>query len=392
MGFELTEEQQKAVSKMKKWFNSKTKQIFVIAGYAGTGKSTIVKSMIEELKLNPWEVKYATFTGKAALVLTKKGSPAITIHRLIYKPVEIIKKDEKTGKETRKIEFIKVPFLDPELKVIVIDEVSMVSKIILDDLKSFGVPIIALGDPGQLPPIGDDNGLLSEPDVFLTQIHRQAESNPIIYLSMLVREGKKLPYGMHGKKVAVLKERETDSYQILKIMTSADQILCGKNDTRRNINSTMRSYYGYEDELPEKGDKLICTKNDWSTELCGVPLINGLIGYCHNQISKETIDNNRRLFTMDFRPEFIEDDYFEGLLCDLEKFQMFEEPIQPWIRGDIKFADFDFGYAITVHKAQGSSWEKVCLFNEILSRDADSHKKWLYTGITRSSDKLILLM
>ena len=179
----LTKKQSDAIKIMSTKFGNKD-PITVIAGYAGSGKTSIINYFIENNDLMD-KTRFVTFTGKASLVLRNKGLPATTIHKLIY--------DAFKNKRTGKFYFRKKATLDPSIKLLVVDEVSMVPANLLRDLMSFEIPIIALGDPGQLEPIGEDNGLLKNPDFFLDEIHRQAKDNSIIRLSMMVRQGKPLP-------------------------------------------------------------------------------------------------------------------------------------------------------------------------------------------------------
>jgi exodeoxyribonuclease V len=377
----LSDMQRDAVDKAKKWYEKQDKQTFTIAGYAGTGKSTIVKAMIDELQMGPNNVRFCTFTGKAALVLSLKGNPATTIHRLQYDVIEV--EDQETGKKKRR--FVRKLMLDPTIKLLVVDEVSMVSKKLLEDLKMYKIPIICLGDPGQLPPIGEDNGVLKNPDVFLTEIHRQAEDNPIIHLSMLARQGKRIDLGMYGKYAAVIDKNDVHIDMLLK----ANQVICGKNVTRRDLNMLMREHQGFTSEFPEKGDKILCKKNDWQTMISSTALINGLIGYVKEEV--ESVNHDAGYFKLDFRPEFVTDDYFEGLNVSFKNFisgYNDEDGSANSEQNHVKKHEFDFGNAITCHASQGSQWEKVFVYSEILR--SDLHPRWLYTAITRAENKLIV--
>lgn len=381
MGIELTPVQQQAIKDATNWFNSQeSKQIFTIAGYAGTGKTTVVNALIRELGLKPHEVRFCAFTGKASLVLSRKGNPASTIHKLIY-DVREIPDPKKEGR--KKIIFVKKPVLDPFIKLILVDEVSMVDKKLLGDLKSYGIKIIALGDPGQLPPIGEDNNLLKNPDVFLTEIHRQAEDSPIIYLSMLARKGQRIYPGMYGKDAVVInKEDITDG-----MLLGADQVLCGKNNTRQDLNAYIRELLGFKNILPTKGDKLICTRNNWNEHLDDLFLINGLIGYIESDVEYQ---HDEDYMKFNFRPEFIENDYFESIKGRLSTFMDPQDrPHIPYhMEQDKSVNMFDFGYAITVHKAQGSEFDNVLVYHEYFGPEMNN--KWTYTAITRASRKLIL--
>lgn len=182
----LTDKQNYAKNSCVYWYKNKTKPTFTIAGVAGSGKSTIIEIIIEEMGLDKKNVRYCAYTGMASNVLIRKGNPATTIHKLIYDPIEV--QDEKTKR--KKIVFKLKETLDEDIRLIVVDEVSMVSQKMLDELLSFGIPILATGDPKQLPPIGSGmNKLLDNPDVFLDEPLRQALDNPIIYIANLLRQG-----------------------------------------------------------------------------------------------------------------------------------------------------------------------------------------------------------
>src|SRR5699024_1441008 len=150
-----------------------------------THNTYTLSRIIEKIGIYPEEVAFVAFTGMAAGVMTRNGQTATTIHRLIYKPF----KDKKTNK----INFSLRDELDPNIKLIVIDEISMVGQKLLDDLESFGIPYIGIGDPAQLGPVGTKpNKLLDNPDIFLDTPVRQSLDNPIVYLANEVRQGKSL--------------------------------------------------------------------------------------------------------------------------------------------------------------------------------------------------------
>jgi exodeoxyribonuclease-5 len=349
-----------------------------IAGYAGSGKSTLVNFIIKALNIPDKQIAYCAYTGKAALVLQQKGCPgATTAHRLLYHTKEL---PDGTFKHTPR----KCP--ESPLKLIVVDEISMLEKSQWDILMKWGIHVICLGDPFQLPPINEDNGILQHPHIFLDEIMRQAQDSEIIRLSMDVREGKYLSY-FKGKDVRIVpKDNIAD-----KLLVSADMVLCGKNATRFSLNNRIRHAYwgdGYTDE-PINGDKCICLKNQWSVG----DLVNGSIG---------TISNIRKEDTFFLKPKMIAnfdtdcDDWFVDLSMD---YKLFTEG-KPTVNQDnwkmypkeIRPMEFDYAYAVTVHKAQGSEYKKVVLFNEYLGRDKEQWQRWLYTGITRSSDKLVIAL
>src|SRR6185437_5494523 len=232
---EFSPHQDAALKAVAQWLKAKpgangTPQVFRLFGYAGTGKTTLAKHIAEGVD---GDVKFAAFTGKAALVMRSKGCfDAQTIHSMIYRARE-------TGEETPSFDlWDDAPVSKASL--IIIDECSMVDEELGRDLMSFGVPVLVLGDPAQLPPIqGGGFFTESQPDAMLTEVHRQAVDDPIIRLSMDIREGKELVRGDYGDSQVVAKSA-LDPDRVLK----ADQILVGRNVTRRAYNKRMRERKG----------------------------------------------------------------------------------------------------------------------------------------------------
>lgn len=380
MSIILTPKQESAVKLLISRYKS-GEPITSVAGFAGTGKSTIINFLIEGLDLDFKHIRWVTFTGKASLVLQRKGLPATTIHKLIY----ISYRNPRTGKFYSRLR----QELEGDIRLIVVDEVSMVSEQLLRDLMSFGIQIIALGDPGQLEPIGADNGLLKKPDVFLDEIHRQAEENSIIRLSMMVRKGEPISL-MNDKYVKIIDNKDLS----LGMLTWADQVICGRNNTRTLINSEIRKALGRTSEMPEVGDKMICLRNYWDF-LNGDadPLINGSIGTI-SKIWEHGPDQGvlGEKFIADFTTDF-SDKAFERIDLDsniIKGMAPMASTFTPGI-GKMKQTkhEFDFGYGITCHKSQGSEFGKVVVFEEILRRE--SHARWAYTAITRAAEQLIFV-
>ena len=359
----------------------------VIAGYAGTGKSTLIKFIISALDINPERVAYIAYTGKAAQVLRNKGCPtAMTAHRLLYKSLQ---RADGT--------FIHIPreSLNSDCGIVVVDEVSMLPKQMWELLLSHNVYVIACGDPGQLPPIGEENGILDHPHIFLDEIMRQAAESEIIRLSADIRAGKIIkPY--KGSEINVVRQRDLCDG----MFTWADQILCGKNITRHTMNNYYRNMrYGEDIPAPIVGDKVICLKNNWDKiTASGDALVNGTIGTIE-EIATYPNPWLNPMCIIDFAPETIDetdprDQVFHELLMDYklitikeatvnkENFRMFPKQLRP--------EQFDYGYCITVHKSQGSEYDKVLVLEEVLKR-AD-HARWLYTAVTRASQKLTLVL
>lgn len=381
MFIKLTQKQEEGIKIAKERFKNKEKYT-CIAGFAGTGKSTLVKFLISELGIPDIDIAYACFTGKAALVLQQKGQAAMTLHKLLYNS---FKRPDGTFAHVPKEE------LDHDYKLIVIDEVSMCPAHIWQQALKHGVHIIALGDPFQLPPIGEDNGILATPHVFLNEVMRQALESDIIKLSMDIRNGKPLQL-MDGNDVKVVDR----SQLVAGMYTWADQILCGKNATRRMINSQMRTLLGHGEE-PQTGDKVICLKNYWDTETTmNDPLINGMIGTIEDinlGIDEGVLGRKMKMtFSPDFNSSTVELNNVDYKLIKEGNPSQQKEPFVPgrrYVKKTNKMFEFDYGYAITVHKSQGSQFNKVLLFEEKMNREM--HARWLYTAITRAVDKIVIV-
>ena len=236
--FELTEQQKYAKEKTLKWWRTQNKQVFEISGAAGTGKTTIIYTLIEELGLNHDEVLFMAYVGKATLALAMKGNYAQTIHSSIYNLRKTPKTNElgevirSNGRVVEKIEFVKKEQLPPNIKLIVVDEAAMVPENIAQDLLSFGLPIIVLGDNNQLPPIFGESIFLSNPDILLTEPMRQSLDSPIIYLAMRAMRGEYIKTGRYGNSYVIRKDMITDE-----MLTKSDVVICGRNKTRDEINN-----------------------------------------------------------------------------------------------------------------------------------------------------------
>lgn len=375
----------------------------VISGYAGSGKSTLVRFIIDALDIEECKVCYCAFTGKAAEVLRKKGNKNVcTLHKLLFEHIP-----KAAGG------FIRKPKSTIPYDVVVVDEVSMAPKTLMDLLFSHNIYVICLGDPGQLPPIDkdEDNMLLNHPHIFLDEIMRQAQESEIIQLTMKIRNKEPIEYSK-GNEVMVIPYTELNTG----VLDWGDQVLTATNARRRAINEKMRLMKGIEGP-PQDGDKIICLRNYWDD--CsenGDALVNGTIGILNN--SFRTKRYLPRFITNRFNIEYFDvlagtmivpsaidnsktEDLYERLEIDY-KMMLTGEKCCDWglsyqlgklktKYGEIVPKEFDYAYAITCHKAQGSEWNKVVVLEEQFPYNKDEHAKWLYTACTRSSKKLVLV-
>lgn len=353
------------------WLRIKFKPFFYLAGYAGTGKTTLA---IEISQMVEGKVRFAAFTGKAAKVMRSKGCKgASTIHQLIYHTEAVV--DPVTGDES--LATTKVN--DEELRdvsLIIIDECSMVNEEIGMDLLSFEIPVLVLGDPAQLPPVsGGGFFTAGKPDFLLTEVHRQAAESQILRLATAIREGRWRPRPWHSDDLLVVDKANLNPSFVL----DADMVLVGKNDTRRRYNERLRMRAGIKSTMPVKGEPIICLRNDQSTQVSNGEIftIERLGKNKRKQLLMTLADpeSSERRFVR-VNPMFFADEESAGRLPmkDLYGTQQ-----------------FTFAYAITCHKSQGSQWDKVCVFNEAFGNRED-RARWLYTAVTRAAKHLTLVV
>ncbi|TWD58247.1 exodeoxyribonuclease-5 [Agrobacterium vitis] len=374
---EFAPQQDEALKAVAKWLKEGKSPVFRLFGYAGTGKTTLARHFAENVD---GDVLFAAFTGKAAQVLRSKGATtARTIHSLIYRPRgEEEVSDEETGK-TSIAPMFSVNRQSPVAKasLIVIDECSMVDEQLGRDLMSFGTPILVLGDPGQLPPVSGGGFFTEqEPDYLLTDIHRQARDNPIIQLAMQIREGREITHGDYGETARVISKNEVTQDLVL----NCDQVLVGTNKTRRRYNKRLRELKGFTADYPQSGDKLVCLRND---QVKG--LLNGSLWQVMTS-SRETVKPGMNLL---IKPE---DDDMDRGAAKIKLLKAAFEDVEteiPWTTRK-RYDEFDYGYALTVHKAQGSQWNNVVLFDESWAF-RDTRERWLYTAVTRAAETLTIV-
>jgi AAA domain/UvrD-like helicase C-terminal domain len=434
MSIPLSKAQHEAVVRIRSWFLApEEKLVFRIFGYAGSGKSTIVKYALCDLGLEPYAPGgaggyiAATFTGKAALVMTRKGTPASTIHSLIYRVSEATQEEiERVKKEIAGIR-AKLPALDPAVRLfeearlrsleirlddihkprfvfneqsivrdaalIVLDEVSMVGDEMARDLLAFGKPILVLGDPGQLPPIkGEGAFTQSAPDVMLTEIHRQAGESAIIRLATMARQGRPIPHGEHDPHVWKMPRASVMPEQMLR----GGQVICGRNATRIQLNIAMKRAAGFDTVYPtgERRDgqpeKIICLKNRHD-----LGIVNGMFLELADVRDEDEICFSATMRTEDGDPVGPTDSeaaryvIYKGHFDDHVRRDPERDRRDHWIKKGL--IEAVWGYAITCHKAQGSQYPTVVVYDDGLCRTSEGRARWLYTAITRAEWGLVIL-
>lgn len=362
---------------------------------SGTGKSTTIKYIVQALGFEPNEVAYIAYTGQAAQVLKQKGNPnAMTAHKLLYKARPM---------PNGTFKFFPKSLLDEQYKMIVVDEISMLPKKMWELLLSHKIYVVASGDPEQLPCINpdEDNHILDSPHIFLTEIMRQAEESEIIRLSMWIREGRPLSeYMPDNEQVQIYKSKDTVSG----MYTWADQIICATNKKRNEINKLVHKLNGFDNDNLI-GSKIINLHNQWdfldNNNL--YPLVNGSKGnidYCY-------LDTIRIPYYISDKPinilytQMTTDDglTYSMIPIDYDLLTTGKSSLdnrQRYLMNKNNHCmnapfNFDYGYCISCHKAQGDQYNKVLLFEEGFPYNTEEHRRWLYTGITRAIDKLVII-
>ena len=354
IGFSLTADQQAARAAIHEAIARR--QHFAVHGLAGTGKTTLAAHVARSL---PDDAFLCAPAAKAASVLTQKtGIDASTIHAAFYRFVRGVEREDRPPRLVFRCAHAPGSLRG---KVLLLDEVSMVSRDVAADIISTGVTIVAFGDPGQLPPIEGLPFSISA-DFTLTEIHRQALESPIIRQAHAVRSTGS--YVADGDAVRVL-DRLTDGE-----LRASDVVLTGRRATRMRMNAEIRQALGINRPLPILGEPLVCLRN---ARRCG--LCNGAIYYASRDLhdDDQTVGISSDAGDVEVHAEF---------LCPGHEYDKLDLPPGGWMTA--------FGYALTVHMAQGSEWDKVVLVDES-GAFRDDRTRWLYTGCTRAKNRLVIV-
>jgi exodeoxyribonuclease-5 len=365
----MSADQIAAVDKIRTWFktpHAARRPVFQLCGYAGTGKTSVVAKAVQDMNIS---VIYATLTGKAASVLRAHGMPAMTLHSLLYRA--------RFNSVSQEVTFRFNPqSAAGDVALIVVDESSMVGPAVGSDLMRFDTPVLALGDPGQLPPV-DGRGFFSSmpPDVVLTTIHRQAADNPILHLATQARTGEAIPLGRYGTSEVILGADIDEG-----ALWSADQVLVGTNTTKDRLNSRARAYFNMHGPVPQFGEKLVCLRNNYK-----YGVMNGEMFSVVDCTPKAGGYLSMTLATLDrYEPTVVENVPVMRSAFDPSAPAVFMDDVEG------RTVRLAYGYAITVHKAQGSQWDHPVVIDESrVFRDAQTN--WLYTAITRAAEKVTVV-
>lgn len=330
---EPTGQQKEALYAIGDWDRNPIKPTFTLGGYAGTGKTSLIPHIRNGLHPNSALV---TYTNKAAGVLHTKGeNDATTIFKLMYKLID----------EERMI-WQKADRLTVDL--IVVDEASMVGQKIRDDLESYGVPVLYIGDPFQLPPVKEDS-VMDNCDFTLTEVKRHGDK--ILEIATAIREGRKYP--------------DIDQWSLTDSQLSdADMVICLSNDRRHQLNQRIRKHRGFIGDV-KKGERVVAMKTDYD---CGIFAGEmGTLVYTNHSRRYEVLFDGADDTTVFTNGYFLRPG---------------ENPYALELKGR---GCLDFGYASTCHKCQGSQYDKVIVWEE-----ARADARWKYTAATRAVKELTM--
>lgn len=373
----LSADQASATTEIRHWLNSRRSEL-AVGGLAGTGKTTIVGALAKPGKPLASAVFLAP-TGKAARALQLKGVKAATIHSYTYQFNGWRFCDHK-GVHDPKFK-PKDHGIDREGDVLVIDEASMVSGDVARELRRLGKRILWVGDHGQLPPVGEDPKIMTNPRIRLETIHRQLAGSPILKLAYAVRGGKDpAAFRTVTDTLEVSKFSGTKAHALVKalIEDSFQQVIVPVHTIRVAINNAYRDVLGF-DGLVEEGDRLVCLRNNRDEGLLNgmlfrVTKVRSKRSKHHIVVNLESLDDGKPRTGVYVWRTSLGQRYAE--LKDLP------EGVNA----------FDYGYALTCHKAQGSEWESVAVIEgSHLPRAWDS-KRWRYTAYTRAKSRLCVLL
>ncbi|MES9681847.1 AAA family ATPase [Gottfriedia acidiceleris] len=401
----LTPNQQSVVAKIKRWFTTTHGYgKFELAGYAGVGKSTVIDFILEELGIHRDYVRMCAPTGTASLVLKQKTPDydSSTLHRLFYVPETM--KDGRTR-------FIPSTDNLHGVKLIIGDEFSMTGKRMAEEIlpmaRKAGCKILIVGDPGQLPPVKDEEYFFVNPDAILTEVLRQAADNPIVALSMAIRRATEqgLPYTFANKdqningKVFIIDRRKVSIAQYAKVVSNGGVVIAGTNKTRQSLNQGIRTQLGFNSPSLMNGETVVIKENiDGGDGDRQVAVTNGMRG---------TVSNARRLGNGNVQFKFTPESFPGYRYIEVNEDILFERKTMADLRRENKDrrqqgqaeiglgVEVQFGYCITGHGSQGSQWKTVYVVNEssVFNRGADGFKtqnRWLYTVVTRAVENLVI--
>jgi exodeoxyribonuclease-5 len=409
----LTPEQAEALGQIAAWYRDPERKWLTLGGYAGTGKTTLMSQLSRAV--GNASIVYAAPTGKAASVLRSKlqqvgiAAECSTLHSLLYRP-RTNQKGEVIGWEPRNDL--------TEIDLVVVDEASMVSQEVWQHLLQTGLLVLAVGDHGQLPPVGTGFNLMTNPDLRLETIHRQAADNPIIAFATSVRlgqpfdpalaDGTRLWFGNGRRHVEAVV-----SQMVRNGIGMNHAVLCHRNRTRVELNRAIRQQLGYPSDRPVQNDLVIGLRNMAVDEV--TKLYNGQRGTVRElfPIEDAQVFDDRGKAHAAFAKFLVGIEFDTGddlMRLEANRLQFGRETTYKAVEEFAKDSGItenlrhiaqlgalvDYGYALTVHKSQGSEFDDVLVVYEQSSVNRctdppDFARRFLYTACTRAKHRLAVV-
>ena len=405
---DLTDDQRDAFDLFYDWFYSrKTRenQILRIGGSSGTGKSVLIEYIVNSFSFSAAECYVMAYTGQAVNRLRTDGILANTIHSVIMNPVDEIIINKKTGEPyyrrgvpLTKTRFRPVKYLPSSTKLLIIDEASFLPESMERTLAEYNIPILEIGDPLQIGPVGGIQVFReSNMDFFMNQIMRQCKDSEIIDFATRLRYGLNIYTERYHDDVLFLKQQETveDTFsRFLPFFRGSDAIITVTNKQRQTINELYRRKIIHaKSPYPCAGERLICRRNNWSMAIDQFMLTNGTQGTCMATVGRSLVDDTNEIYYMDFMPDVTADTgkMFDNLPCDAEHLL---QPVTANNRMEAQYAHpgekFEYAYALTSFLLQGST-VGTALFMDGYWPDEEQKMRIRYTAATRPKTRLIYM-
>lgn len=376
---QLSPDQVNAVNAARAWYQSRDPRAFRVFGPAGSGKTTTARFIIEALGTT---TQALAPTNRAARILRSRGvDGARTIHSVLFQPTPWCATENHTvdsrcvqneAKHQHGVRFFKRQDPPEGVKCFTIDEASMVGDRIGRDVKMFGIKTLVIGDPYQLPPIGDDPAYTSDlPGVDLDTSHRFDSLSDIGKLANTIR----LSDGLAGWKKLI-------PYVGFESVEDYDLLLAWRNETRWQIITTLRSLRGRSLEQPQIGDRLISVANTYEAGVLNADELT----VC-GEITPAT---HMGAWNVPTREAGVVQAWKAGFR-DLEGEQWAASQSR---RKGTDICALTWSECMTVHKAQGGEWKNVLVVDDLSKMDwafretPGGLNTWAYTAVTRASDQV----
>lgn len=402
----LTNQQREAYYLINEWLHTKKNKnnmVFRLGGLAGVGKDYLLRYLIEVLGYDQSQCYVTAYTGQAVNVMRQNGILAKTIHSTFMEAYDtILYKDGKPvikrGSPVIITKFKKRKYIPSTVKLIVVNEASFLPKDFEEMILNYNVPILELGDPFQLPPVaGEQCFNMNNLDYMIEEIMRQEKDSEIIDLATRFRFNMHINISDYCNEVRFLKAQEDIDktfFRYYPFFIKNDITLTVNNHDRTRYTELYRKYViKTNSPYPRKGERLICRRNEWSIMIGDYPLTNGTQGYAVHTVSKSDINNRSKEYFLDFRPAFIDNEYYDGLIADGEfLIKPFEDK-----KADTRFKfgekKFEYAHAITTHLSQGATYNSIVFMDRYLGyADEEYAARLRYTAITRAKKRVVYIM